>query len=814
MARNPPSCSPSLWMSTYISLSPSLVTSAIPTLPERFYPNTVITSSTKLVSYVNPQIKFILTGQVISKLGCIFEWTAFSNATFFISLAATSPLSATLPKDSNTIINLVINSYMLPASSSVMFTLSCGISSASILVTVNGPPLYGSFQALPKDGLELSTIFNFTASAYIDPDLPLSYQFGFISNGIHNVLQTRSLISSTYSTLAAGTVISYAQVFDAYGVYTESTVSVLVAKQKNQQILEQSINNALLASSGDSKATQNALVLASTVINQVSCENAPICSKLNRLGCCKVTDTCGSCKLGFIGDTGDSNTQCVDLNIKTNRSILLDKSGCSADGDCQLFELCNVLTRKCVLPSRSCHNDCYGHGSCLFKDINTNQILKDCKVTDISCKSTCDCNGNFTGSDCSINRAEMKRREALRNVVLTKLSSIATSTTLTSDNLGSLSDTLSSLSNNVYEVTPKMATTIGNVAISVLTSATNSNQTINYESLSGILNSVNTVLQVSTANTQSAHILSLFTDLVSSQLAPGENSIEYIYDSFRMKVLASYIKQGDSLEITAPQTVMEANFGSKNPSSISILQNQNASSNSIVDISVSMIITKALSYGSELSTKLNNNPIQVKVNSNSMRDTEIIFNLVHNVDIEFTNRSIASTLGFNTSCHGSQDYSIHNYSCPVSQQILVHRCEGRFGMLTSYCKILAPICAIIDSNKGILETSTSICSVLDYSKSSTTCKCILHSQHSNRRLDDIVLGDTVILTSTSMYIASNFKNTFSSAGNMNSSKDFQRVLIVIIMFSVLWSFGLLLNFWLLLAWKKNGRSQCIGSTKY
>ena len=730
----------------------------------------------------------------MTKVACIYQWAAFSNATFVINLAAGSSLSATLPKDSSTIIYLVINSYMLPARSSVMFTLSCGQSSSSILVNTNGPPLLGTFEALPSHGLELSTIFNFTAIDYIDPDLPLSYQFGFISNGMHNVLQTRSIVSIAYSTLVEGSVISYVQVYDAYGESVESIVSVLVKKQMDQKILEDAINNALLSSSGNSEATQNVLVLASAVINQVSCEQAPLCSKINRMDCSEVKDTCGSCMLSYIGDSGDSNTPCVNIHIKTNRSTTVDKSGCSDDSDCPPFQLCNVITKLCILPSRNCRNDCDGHGSCLFKNINTNQILKDCKVTNVYCQASCDCNGNYTGSDCSINRADMNRREAIRNVVLTKLSSIITSTTLTTENLGSLTVTLSSLSNNVYEVTPKMATTIGNIAISVLSSATNSNQTVNYESLSGILNSVNTVLQVSTANTQSANILNLFSDLVSSQLTPGENSIDYIYDSFRMKVLASSVQPGKSLQITTPQTLMEANFGTKNSSSISIRQTQYSNSNSLVDISVSMIVTKASSYDSQLAAKLNNNPVRVKLNSITMHEAEIIFTLVHNIDIEFTNRSIAEKMSFNTSCNGSLDYSIHNYSCPFSHQILVHRCEGRSGMLTSYCKILAPICALIDSTNGILETSSSICLVLEYSKSSTTCKCILQPQQSKRRLDNYAMDGAVPLASTSMYVASNFKDTFSSAGNMNSSNDIQRVLIVIIMFSVLWTFGLLLIF--------------------
>jgi len=410
--------------------------------------------------------------------------------------------------------------------------------------------------------------------------------------------------------------------------------------------------------------------------------------------------------------------------------------------------------------------------------------------------------------------------------MLSGLASIATSTSISSTNLGRLSDTLSSLTSNVYEVSPKMVSAIGQVALNVLTTATaaassksNGTTVVNYESLSGILSSVNTIMQVSTINAQSSQMLRLFSDLVSSQLVSGENDVNYIYDSFRMKVVSVSMDQGEQLQLKVPQTAMESAFGSPS-SSVSVsssiqdddqLQQQQSSTpkQQLVDMSVSMIVTTASSYGS-LATLMNNNPVQVKLVSASssgnggdiQSSTEIVFNLVHNSAKDFTNTSSAAHLGFNTTCYGLLDFSIHNYTChPPSQEVIVHSCNGRRGILTSYCKILAPTCALLldgnSSSSTAMDTSSSLCSVMDYSESVTTCKCTIQMIQQNeqqRRLDNVVVDGVINVVSTSMYIANNFKDTFSSAEEINSLAALKRVLIVIVMFSAMWAVGLMMIF--------------------
>jgi hypothetical protein len=660
----------------------------------------------------------------------------------------------------------------------------------------------GVFVALPHKGIELSTIFNFTAIDYNDPDLPLTYQFGIINDGLHTVLCSRSLANTTQSTLPAGPMICFVQVFDSYGVYSESTKVVIVSKELDQQRLQEAILNQLHETTGNSVMIQNTLAVVSAVLNSASCQNAPICDNLNRMECHTIANTCGTCKSGFIGDAGNSNNVCISLNRITNSSSIGDIIDCRRDIDCSLFEVCDITQRKCRLPSKACPNDCSTQGFCSFINVNTHLKTEVCKVTDVSCQAKCSCYGNFTGSDCGITTQQLMKRQELRNTMLNGLSSIVSTTTnINSDNLGSLSDTLSSISRNPDEVTTKMADTICQVALKILSTAVDSNLTINYQSLSGILSSVNTVMQVSTINSQSIQTLQLFSDLVSNQLVPGENIVDYIYDSFRIKVISVvYKNDGTDIQITAPQSEMESLFASQSTSSITIQRNKEFLKSEQTDLSISMIVTTVSAYGN-FSSQMNNNPVQLKLSSKSNieNNTSIIFHLNHNSEIEFTylTSSHVKRYGFNTTCSGNLDNSIHYYTCPQSNEILIHKCNGQYGILTSYCKVLVPSCSLLNSYGEIDKSSSftnTICTVLDYTKTSTICQCTIQTIQSKRRLENIAMNGVVNLVSTSSYVASDIKDTFLSSGNLNSIDSIQHVLIVIIMFSVLWVSGLLLLF--------------------
>ena len=63
---------------------------------------------------------------------------------------------------------------------------------ASITVVTNSPPLPGTFRVSPTSGVELSTVFSFVVAQWVDSDIPLMYQFGYVTlqsgaNTFHSV---------------------------------------------------------------------------------------------------------------------------------------------------------------------------------------------------------------------------------------------------------------------------------------------------------------------------------------------------------------------------------------------------------------------------------------------------------------------------------------------------------------------------------------------------------------------------------------------------------------------------------------------------
>ncbi len=82
--------------------------------------------------------------------------------------------------------SLVLLPGAFSSSPRLLFSLSCELdngfsASASVSVRVNAPPLPGRFSCSPSIGESLKTLFTFTAFQWTDTDLPLSYEFGYLT---------------------------------------------------------------------------------------------------------------------------------------------------------------------------------------------------------------------------------------------------------------------------------------------------------------------------------------------------------------------------------------------------------------------------------------------------------------------------------------------------------------------------------------------------------------------------------------------------------------------------------------------------------
>jgi hypothetical protein len=187
--------------------------------------------------------------------------------------------------------------------------------SASLTVLVNAPPVPGVFTVVPTEGNAYSTQYTFSATKWSDENLPISYEFGYISSsGTYLVLLSKS--ESTYgsSMLSAGLDInsyiisSRAQIFDSLDGSSIRNFDVTVRQRAamNATELQSFVQAQLSGGTTNVNSIKQSTTLVSSLLNQVNCSYAPNCSSLNRKECSTTANTCGSCVVGdYIGEIGD-----------------------------------------------------------------------------------------------------------------------------------------------------------------------------------------------------------------------------------------------------------------------------------------------------------------------------------------------------------------------------------------------------------------------------------------------------------------------------------------------------------------------------
>ena len=790
-------------------------------------PQVTIVTATHSVTSVNAKKQLQLSGSVSVQSPCTAVWTV-DDSRLTLDAVALAPLSTAVPIASTRTVNLVLGAHSLPERASLTFSLACGESAASIVVTTNGPPQLGTFRVSPSTGVELSTGFLFAAELWTDPDLPITYQFGVLSATSRNLLplQSRSEALYGYSTLAAGLkaqdfmVQCRADIFDTHGAVTSRSTSVRVNSVDDIDAIEALLLELISSSSGDADATTNTLSIGGSVLNAANCTLAPSCTALNRDGCGKVDHTCGECLKGFVGDIGEGNSRCIALGDRRRQRRRLAGS-CADEGDCAAWEVCTE-EGVCLLPAKHCSLNCSGHGECVLLNSAAQRPVTECLANDPTCEARCRCHANFTGSSCDVTSNTRQRRMTLRHAFVNSLWELTSYDDLTAERIAGWTLSLSELSDDPFEIAMDDILLIQNVISAVIDNA-GTVSGVSYEDVSGLLEVLNSLTKavleqqdgVSASDQaqlaiNSADLLSAFNDLVLSQIVAGQTAVSYVQDNFRTSTYVKFASDVEGLAYTTPQTAMESVLASP-ASSFSLVSN--GSSNSESDLSLSVLTTSASVFG-PAGASFSANPMRIQLSSSSFdsTDTEIVLALVHNTPIDFPIN--ASVEWFNTTCTGPSDRSTATHECSDSGIILRHTCTGRKAMLSSKCPLLAPSCDLIDSSTGTLSNATLSpppCRVQEYDAFATTCVCDVaalrnltaaatgsvgqrrfrRQLQSGEETAEVVVLD---MASTATYIGEEFVGTLSAADDLNSVDDLQRVLIVILMFAVLWGGGLSIIF--------------------
>ena len=697
---------------------------------------TILTRPQQLIS-LDVTKPTVLSATVDTESSCLSIWAS----TIFDDINSISLVPVTVPVIAGTTrtLNIVLKPNILQRGRSYIFSLECATTKMYISLTTNSPPQNGIYEVSPLVGIELSTRFLMTASGWTDTDLPILYQFGFISPDGFMPLQGKTEQSYSLAMLPAGEPLTVkVQVYDAYGAYSVAITDVTVQKMDTAELA--SNMNSMLNTSSSIDDTKQILSIVSSIINVVDCSltSASYCALLNRQTCLKTENMCGECITGYYGEMGDSNEMCVSQVLDTATP-----------------KICASVT-------------CSGHGLCIYENINTGVIQEKCNLGDATCQATCKCDSGYNGNICSITDDVLQGKQVIRENLISKLHDLTETEDITPDVLDTWSKNMASISRNPLELSNNALIKVQLVANTILSNA-DSLTTSMSDSLLNVLDVTiteqrrrNRVLSDISVSPM-MDLLSKYGAIMANDMYSGQTDVSVIRNNF--KVVAQAFDTEDTSVLRLPQTSLE-NYAGINPTEIRVNAQQ--------PIKISLISTPSKLYSDNLDV----NPVRVQIlNDEPNEEMKFIIVLQNNNVMNYTSMMYKSNEKYISECEDNEE-SKSTYICE-SGYIIEHVCDGVYTKLTSECP----------STIGLPKCSDN-CKLISYTQTNTTCECSITFR---RRMDagqEIMdnTGITDVMTMTE-YVAGEFLGTLSSASSM-TPKSINNVIIVILMFAVLWMFGI------------------------
>ena len=679
---------------------------------------------------LNPGQQLQLTGriQVASVINTSSAtWSIIDNSISLSTIAA-SPATFLIFQASS-IAYLIIPPFQLLGGSTLLLSLSCRSSDmyetiAYITIVVNSPPKSGYLQVQPSSGIELQTKFLFFNFLWTDDDLPLEYQMGYVSSNLMIVLQPKSESASSSSLLPAGEdsenniLQCYSQVYDALNANTSAFVGTTVSRGSSSFSLDFKSN--LLKSKNVSGMSLNDVrksnALASYVLNFINCTSAPNCTVLHRHSCQRTINTCGSCiSAEFIGQSGDSNTLCY-------RPLTTFRKTCTVSVQCLVGQIC--YNGFCVAPLQSCPNDCSGHGTCNYVDVESGDPIVDCRIDNNNCKSICSCDEDFGGVSCSLSIAEFEATRALRSQLIDDVFYQISRDDSSEDAVNSWIVSITGAAQNPSELDSSSAAQVLETNNLIIAQASGLN--LPRDSFSVLLTSVNSVSSAPTKVTTSTLLLNTI-DLIASTIAsasvPGQNAYTSVYPSFKVAVFAPDNTQASILQLSLPAAESDIHRDIK-PSSIELpgLENGNLKNSKISIISLnSQFYSGGADFISHpISVHHSNLPCQEK----TCNVTIILSNAMKLPAAIMSNESVS------VFCKTGVRH-VSNHTCKNGNYFLDTSCDGVLsGKVTYYCpaKHFASACSNLDPHSSGDASLLPTCHFVNATASATICSCQLQTE--------------------------------------------------------------------------------------
>jgi hypothetical protein len=261
------------------------------------------------------------------------------------------------------------------------------------------------------------------------------------------------------------------------------------------------------------------------------------------------------------------------------------------------------------------------------------------------------------------------------------------------------------------------------------------------------------------------------------------------YDNFRMSVaLAAGKRIEEQHSVPAGELTRFAAA-----SSVAL---QTITDAAVPAVAIKVMSTRPRSYAADTADYVSS-PVRLQVqalgsqqNSAAEYLSSIEFTFQHNEpQYQYVNHEERN---LTTTCTGRNASQTFAYHCPDSGHVIHHNCSQGAGVHVSYCPRPAAACAMLALETAEI-TTPSACVVLNSTATYTTCRCTV-SNDLRRKLattEQQILDSTgaTDMLATTVYIASDFADTFNAAGALNHA-TFSSVLVVVLLLGSVWATGL------------------------
>ena len=624
---------------------------------------------------------------------------------------------------------------------SLQVSLASGISSSStIAVEMNTPPLPGVFTVTPSSGYEVETKFEFAAFQWMDPDLPLTFEFGAYSAVAlsYFVLHTRSQLPTSVSILLAGqSSASYmcktrVRVFDNFDGVSSDYTEVHVVSNSHAYLDLKNIVELLNVT--ELSFLRQAINIATGVINNVQCDNAPNCTQLNRQPCGRVAHKCGMCLPGYYGERKPSNTFCfkddaATFSLQESRPLNLiqpeEAHTCITNAECQDYYEAECLSNfYCGHSMKQCDENCSNHGVCQYYSYyHQSEKFSECSVIEDDCLGRCSCVASYAGDYCEYEAQQFEYFKSIRDIVLESFARLIYSEIPSPSNVVSWIHGLVSVATSSSHLTESSRIKLICLTGDALSYA--HSLEIPFEEVGIALNTILDIVLASRAvDTTSDGSLQLYKSVglfMSQDLAVGQNSKSVVQTHFRMSALSISLTE-ETVLLSFGKTLSEF-LNDMNSQSITVY-NPNIIDGVVVKILIMETISRLYVDASNTSS-YQSIPLEVVLNYQSILD--------NNISVEYPVRLSLLNFEFGTQVKNESfhhtiicrtgDVAAHNLACPSGVNATV-MCDGIMnGSLVVECPVHLPA-----SSCGVQSKSDLQCEV-EYDERGTVCICVTNDAY-------------------------------------------------------------------------------------